>query len=96
MLKINTFGLAVTVLTASLTAIATPAISQPAAELEPLQYFEGIWRCQQPAAPASPSGIFVWKVRRDLNDFWYVGNAEETLSPNDGEPINSREFLDCC
>lgn len=77
----------------SLTVIATPAASQSSAEIDLLQYFEGYWRCQQPAAPASPSGIFVWRVRRDLNDFWYVGNAEETLSPNNGKPINSREFL---
>ena len=75
-------------------AIATTSVrSQPSPEIERLQYFEGTWRCQQPAAPASQKSVFVWTVRRDLNDFWYLGNAEETKSLNDGKPINSREFL---
>ena len=37
--------------------------------------------------------MFTWTVRRDLNDFWYLGNAEETQSPKNSQPINSREFL---
>lgn len=65
----------------------------PPAELSRLKYFEGTWRCQQPAVPASPVGIFTWTVKRDLNNFWYVGNAEEIQSPDEGNPINSREFL---
>ncbi len=69
------------------------ASSQPPPELNRLEYFEGAWRCQQPAAPASPSGVFTWTVERDLNSFWYVGNAEEIESPDDGKPINSKEFL---
>ena len=32
-------------------------------------------------------------MQRDLNDFWYVGNAEEIQSPNQEKPVNSREFL---
>ena len=77
----------------AIAATAKPAKSQPPPELNRLEYFEGTWRCQQPAAPASPSGMFTWTVKRDLNDFWYLGNAEETQSPNDGKPINSQEFL---
>lgn len=93
LLKINTFGLAVIISTIGMMAIAQKASTQTSPELDRLQYFEGTWRCQQPAAPASPSGIFIWTVKRDLNDFWYLGNAEETQSPKGGEPINSREFL---
>ena len=85
--------LAITVLNIDDDAIAQSESSQPPPELERLEYFSGEWRCQQPAAPQKPSGIFVWTVRKDLNDFWYLGNAEETLSPNDNKPINSREFL---
>ncbi|MDJ0635940.1 MAG: hypothetical protein QNJ34_22330 [Xenococcaceae cyanobacterium MO_188.B29] len=68
--------------------------SQPPSELNRLKYFEGTWRYQQPAAPASPVGIFTWTVKRDLNDFWYVGNAEEIQSPDAGNPIivNSNKF----
>ncbi|MDJ0743856.1 MAG: hypothetical protein QNJ32_10895 [Xenococcaceae cyanobacterium MO_167.B27] len=88
--------LAITLSTISYGAIAQPEESkqsQPPPELSSLEYFEGTCRCQQPAAPASPSGIFTWTVRLDLNDFWYLGNAEETQSPNEGKPVNSREFL---
>ena len=85
--------LAITVLNIDDDAIAQSESSQPPPELERLEYFAGKWRCQQPAAPETPSGVFIWTVQRDLNNFWYLGNAEETQSPNDGKPINSREFL---
>lgn len=94
--KTKISNLAVIFSAISLIAIATtvkPVQSQVAPELDRLEYFVGNWRCQQPALPASPSGVFVWTVKRDLNDFWYLGNAEETQSPNNGQPINSREFL---
>ena len=76
-----------------IVAIATTASTQPSPELSRLKFFQGTWRCQQPAAPASPSSMFTWTVKQDLNDFWYLGNAQETQSPNDGKPVNSREFL---
>ena len=77
----------------AIVAISPVASTQPPPELSRLEYFQGKWRCQQPAAPASPSSMFTWTVKQDLNDFWYLGNAQETQSPNDGEPVNSREFL---
>ncbi|WP_019505438.1 DUF1579 family protein [Pleurocapsa sp. PCC 7319] len=94
--KIKFLSLAIIFSTTSVVAIANivkPVQSQVPLELDRLEYFRGTWRCQQPAAPASPSGVFTWTVKRDLNDFWYLGNAEETQSPDDGKPINSREFL---
>lgn len=69
------------------------AESQPPAELERLDYFAGSWRCQQPADSTEPSGAFTWNVRRDLNDFWYLGKAKQIQSPEDGRAINSQEFL---
>lgn len=84
--------MAVTISTTSTIAIAQTSTQTPP-ELDRLQYFEGTWRCQQPAAPALPSNTFIWTVKRDLNNFWYLGNAEETQSLENGEPINSREFL---
>ena len=77
-----------------LTIINLPiarAESQPPVELDRLKYFEGTWRCQQPADNSDPSGEFTWNVEKGLNDFWYLGNAEQPVS--DGQPINSREFL---
>lgn len=87
---------ALTVSTINYGAVAQPENleqSQPASELSRLEYFEGTWSCQQPAAPAAASGVFTWNVRRDLNQFWFLGDAEEMQSPNDEQPINSREFL---
>ena len=89
-------GLALTISTISYGAVAQPKeskIPQPPPELSFLGYFEGTWRCQQPAGSDSPAGIFTWTVRRDLNGFWYVGNAEGIQSSNEEKPINSREFL---
>ena len=45
-------------------ASAPTALTQPPPELSRLEYFQGTWRCQQPAAPASPSGVFIWTVKR--------------------------------
>ena len=67
------------------------AESQPPAELDRLKYFEGNWRCQQPADSSESSAVFTWNVTKGLNDFWYLGNAEQPVP--DGQPINSREFL---
>ena len=88
-------GLTVIALTLnqSLVSAQQSAQVQPPAELERLEYFEGTWRCQQPAAPENPVGVFTWTVQKDLNNFWYLGNAEETRSSNNSKPINSREFL---
>ena len=82
-----------TITYAAMAQAKEPEQSQPAPELSRLEYFEGTWSCQQPAAPAPPSGVFTWTVRRDLNHFWFLGDAEEIQSPNDEQPINSREFL---
>ena len=68
-------------------------VAQTPPELNRLEYFVGSWRCQQPAASTSPSGVFTWTVKKDLNNFWYVGNAEQVETPDEGNPINSREFL---
>ena len=66
---------------------------QPSPELSRLEYFEGSWRCQLPAKPASPANLFIWTVTRDLNDFWYLGNAEEIPLSNESQTINSKGFL---
>ena len=92
--RIPIISFALTLSTINSFAIAeTDSLSQPPPELELLDYFEGTWRCQQPAPPEKPVAVFTWTVEKDLNDFWYVGNAEEIELPNKREPINSREFL---
>ena len=88
--------LASTVFTINYGVIAQetkPQKPQPPKKLERLEYFQGTWRCQQPAAPASANGIYIWNVFIGLNNFWYVGKAQETRTPNNAKPINSQEFL---
>lgn len=92
-IKLPILCLAITVYNLNRDVVAQTASPQPPPELARLEYFAGQWQCQQPAAPKKPSGIFTWIVQRDLNDFWYLGNATETQSLDDGKPINSREFL---
>lgn len=62
-------------------------------ELQRLEYFEGTWRCQQPANSTKPSGGFSWTVKQDLNQFWYLGNAQQIDTSPGNLPINSREFM---
>ena len=63
-------------------------------ELAQLAYFQGNWRCEQPAESSSSEPIILnWQVKRDLNDFWYIGYAEEIASETNPEPVNSQEFL---
>ena len=87
--KIISFAIIVTIINSPIAR----AESQPPVELDRLKYFEGTWRCQQPADSSDPSGEFVWNVEKGLNDFWYLGNAEQSQLPEDGQPINSQEFL---
>lgn len=93
--KINRLAVLSTVgITATLTAsIPTSVLASPPPELERLEYFEGSWDCQQPADNQEPSGKFTRDVKRDLNDFWYLGSTAQTVIPDDGKPINSQEFL---
>ncbi|MEO1466928.1 MAG: DUF1579 family protein [Cyanobacteria bacterium J06633_1] len=69
------------------------AESAPPPELERLEYFKGVWSCSQPADSDDPSAKFTWKVEQGLNNFWYLGNAQQDLVPDNGQPINSQEFL---
>ena len=67
--------------------------SHPPNELEQLVYFEGNWYCEQPTISSSEPIALTWNVERDLNNFWYIGYAEEVISETNPEPVNSREFL---
>jgi|GEM_PF-6086441 len=73
--------------------IPTSTQAKPPEELERLKYFEGEWTCRQPADSTEPAGEFTWNVELGLNNYWYLGNAEQTLAPTDGQPIKTKEFL---
>ena len=89
--RLTSFGLGIALLGVFLPV--SPAQAEPPEELKRLEYFEGQWTCQQPADSSEPSGEFMWNVELGLNNYWYLGNAEQTLTPADGQPINSQEFL---
>ncbi|MEO0826928.1 MAG: hypothetical protein AAFW84_29840 [Cyanobacteria bacterium J06635_15] len=86
--------LSVTSLPAFTRGVQAEQIPQVPPELDQLAYFEGTWRCEQPAdSLAFESVALTWLVERDLNNFWYVGYAEEMTSISNPNPVNSREFL---
>ncbi|XGV96768.1 MAG: hypothetical protein ACAF41_29095 [Leptolyngbya sp. BL-A-14] len=59
-------------------AAEPPALPKPDPQLEQLQYFQGKWSCAvKPVnAPANRSAeLFTWEVKRELNNFWFLGQA---------------------
>ena len=89
------------ILVADLAFLAPVAQAEPPSQsfqvppdLDQLTYFQGTWRCEQPAgSSASEPVTLTWTVERDLNNFWYLGYAEELTSATNRNPVNSREFL---
>jgi hypothetical protein len=80
----------------SLTALPPIPLAQALnvpPELEQLVYFQGVWRCEQPLEETSESVALTWKVERDLNNFWFIGYAEEMPSATNSQPVSSRDFL---
>ena len=76
-------------------AIAQTAKIQPQLppELERLEYFEGTWICQQPAGSTKAASNFTWTVKQDVNQFWYLGTAQQIEPTPNRLPINSRDFM---
>ncbi|SRR5579883_589833 len=55
-----------------------PELPKPDPQLEQLQYFQGKWSCAvKPVnTPANRSAEpFTWEVKRELNNFWFLGQA---------------------
>ena len=78
---------------AVILCLPTTVLAAPPAELERLEYFVGEWSCQQPADNPEPSGEFIWNVELGLNNYWYLGNSKQALTPDDGQAIDTQEFL---
>ncbi len=54
------------------------AAARPSEKLADLAYFQGTWRCRvrEVSAPVSQSfAEFNWTVKRELNNYWYLGSV---------------------
>lgn len=75
-------------------AVASP---KPAPELEQLKVLEGHWRCdgRAPAGPSGPEHAYksTWKFKRDLDNFWWAAEYQQTKAKNNPQPIKARGFL---
>jgi hypothetical protein len=85
-------------------AVAAPAETpspaaapQPAAELDQLKFFDGNWRCEGkvPAGPMGPEHAYksTFKVKKDLDGFWYVAEYEQRKTKENPNPIKARVFF---
>ena len=69
---------------------------QPSPELEQIEYFRGNWRCYgqevNSAQPLPPTEL-TWNVERSLDNFWYVGQAQEQKTFSNPKQTSSQEFI---
>lgn len=76
---------------------APVAAPKPPPELDQLKFFEGNWRCdgKVPAGPMGPEHGYksTFKVRKDLDGFWYVADYEQKKSKDNPLPIRARVYL---
>jgi hypothetical protein len=79
---------------ASAPAAAAP---KPAAELDQVKFFEGSWRCdgKAPAGPAGPEHGYksTFKVKKDLDGFWYSADYEQKKAKDNPMPIKARGYM---
>jgi hypothetical protein len=61
------------------TALAlTPVVSpKPDPKVNDLSYFQAVWTCTvKQTAPTQTGTNYTWKMKRALNDFWYIGQLD--------------------
>jgi hypothetical protein len=79
-------------------AAAPPAAPpKPAPELDQLKWLEGNWRCdgKAPASAMGPEHTYksTMKVKRELDNFWYVTDYEQKKSKENPIAVKARGFL---
>jgi hypothetical protein len=78
-------------------AATPPGPPKPPTELDQLKYFEGSWRCdgKVPAGPMGPEHGYksTFKVKKDLDGFWYSADYEQKKSKDNPTPIKARGFF---
>jgi hypothetical protein len=69
----------------------------PTPQLDQLKALEGNWRCdgKVPAGPMGPEHGYkaTFKVKKDLDGFWYVAEYEQKKSKDNPVPIRARAFF---
>jgi len=75
----------------------TMAPPKPAPELDQLKWMEGSWRCdgKAPASAMGPEHAYksTMKIKRDLDNFWYVTEYEQKKSKENPVAVKARGFL---
>jgi hypothetical protein len=78
-------------------AAGNAAPPKPAPELDHVKFFEGNWHCdgKAPAGPMGPEHGYksTFKVKKELDGFWYIADYEQKKSKDNPMPIKARGFL---
>ncbi|HEY4184122.1 MAG TPA: DUF1579 family protein [Polyangia bacterium] len=76
---------------------AAPVAPKPATELDQMKVLEGNWRCdgRAPAGPSGPERAYksTWKFKRDLDNFWWAAEYQQTKAKANPMPMKARGYL---
>jgi hypothetical protein len=74
-----------------------PGPARPIPELDQLKSLEGNWRCdgKVPAGPMGPEHTYkaTFKVKKDLDGYWYVAEYEQRKSKDNPAPIRAHAYF---
>jgi uncharacterized protein DUF1579 len=70
---------------------------KPPAELDQMKGLEGTWRCEgrAPASAAGPEHGYksTWKFKRDLDNYWWAAEYQQTKAKSNPAPMKARGYL---
>jgi hypothetical protein len=62
-----------------------------------MKILEGSWRCdgRAPAGPSGPEHAYksTWKFKRDLDNFWWAAEYQQTKAKANPSPMKARGYL---
>ena len=83
--------------TAAAPGGSAPPGPKPPAELDQMKALEGTWRCEgrAPASAAGPEHGYksTWKFKRDLDNFWWAAEYQQTKAKSNPTPMKARGYL---
>ncbi len=56
-------------------------------KLDQLEFFQGVWRCkgrQNLPPPLSEEFNSTWQLKRELNDWWFIGQTKAVIQDSVG------------
>lgn len=83
--------------TPSPSAVTGPPVPKPPTELDQMKVLEGTWRCEgrAPASAAAPEHGYksTWKFKRDLDNFWWAAEYQQSKGKSNPTPMKARGYL---